>query len=272
MKKNTRVALLIATISWGPAAFAQTGYLALGDSIPFGLNPLLLPPLAPFSLDNFKGYPTSVASSLGLPLVNASRVAETSVSLISGLQSDRLPYPPWSPSYPVFVPYRGSQAVFAVNYLRANPNTRLVTISIGGNDLGVLQLKCGSNTLCILTNMGATLSLVAENLANLLRRIRQASDYDGPIVTLTYYAFNYQDAQTVLAFAALNSVLASVTLAHGGQVADGFGAFLAASAGHRGDACAAGLLVKLPNGTCDTHPSPEGHRVLAQAVLNAAKR
>jgi lysophospholipase L1-like esterase len=271
MKKLSRVALLFAGISIGSGAFAQSAYLALGDSIPFGLNPLLLPPTVPsFSLDNFKGYPVAVAAHLRVPLVNASRVAETSVSLISGLQTDRFPYPLWLPSYPVFVPYPNPQAVFAVNYLRANPRTRLVTISVGGNDLGVLQLKCAGNPVCILTNMGATLALVAENLANLLRRIRQSADYDGPIVTLTYYAFDYRDVQTTLALGALNSVLASVTLAHGGQVADGFGAFMVASNG--GDACAAGLLVKLPDGKCDTHPSPEGHRLLAQAVLNAARR
>jgi len=33
-----------------------------------------------------------------------------------------------------------------------------------------------------------------------------------------------------------------------------------------GSPCAAGLLIKLPDGTCNIHPSPAGHLLLAQAI------
>jgi hypothetical protein len=33
-----------------------------------------------------------------------------------------------------------------------------------------------------------------------------------------------------------------------------------------GDPCAAGLLIKLPDGTCNIHPSPAGHLLLARAI------
>ena len=36
-----------------------------------------------------------------------------------------------------------------------------------------------------------------------------------------------------------------------------------------GKTCAAGLLIELPDGTCDIHPSPKGHERLARAVLDA---
>jgi len=30
------------------------------------------------------------------------------------------------------------------------------------------------------------------------------------------------------------------------------------------------MLIRKPNGTCDIHPSPRGHELLADAVLDAA--
>ena len=70
----------------------------------------------------------------------------------------------------------------------------------------------------------------------------------------------------------LNQVVTEVTLAYGGTVADGFGAFAAASAAAGGNACAAGLLIPLPGGGCDIHPSLEGQRVLAEAIALALGR
>jgi hypothetical protein len=54
------------------------------------------------------------------------------------------------------------------------------------------------------------------------------------------------------------------------SIAKGFSSFgsLATLLGG-GDSCKAGLLYKLPDGTCDVHPSRFGHSVLATAVANA---
>ena len=51
-------------------------------------------------------------------------------------------------------------------------------------------------------------------------------------------------------------------------MADGFTAFGGPSLAHGGTPCAAGLLIKLPDGTCNIHPSPEGHELLAHAIAN----
>jgi hypothetical protein len=50
------------------------------------------------------------------------------------------------------------------------------------------------------------------------------------------------------------------------RVASGFDAFRTASAVYHGDACAAGLLIKLPSGGCDEHPSAVGQQVLAKTI------
>jgi hypothetical protein len=57
---------------------------------------------------------------------------------------------------------------------------------------------------------------------------------------------------------------------HTRLVADGFAAFEGPSAAFGGSACAAGLLIKLPDGTCNIHPSPAGHLLLAQAIEDVA--
>ncbi len=59
-------------------------------------------------------------------------------------------------------------------------------------------------------------------------------------------------------------MIISVTGAFKGSIADGFGAFQKGSP--TGDPCAAGLLIKLPDGTCNIHPSPAGHLLLAKAI------
>jgi hypothetical protein len=54
-------------------------------------------------------------------------------------------------------------------------------------------------------------------------------------------------------------------------VADGFTAFRLASLRSGGDPCAAGLLIALPGGGCDVHPTAAGHRVLAAALAVAVR-
>jgi len=43
----------------------------------------------------------------------------------------------------------------------------------------------------------------------------------------------------------------------------------AAAANDGGDACKAGLLIPLPEGGCDIHPSPKGRAVLVEAFRSA---
>jgi hypothetical protein len=100
--------------------------------------------------------------------------------------------------------------------------------------------------------------------------IRVQAKYQGPIVLLTYYAFNYSDPVQVGAFTALNGIASGIASGFGAKIADGFTAFLVATIPFGGDACAAGLLVKFADGTCDTHPSQAGQELLANTVLEAA--
>ena len=100
--------------------------------------------------------------------------------------------------------------------------------------------------------------------------IRDVAHYRGLLVALTYYSISYSDPAQVAGTEALNSAIASVTEKFGGKVADGFAAFERPSAAFGGSPCAAGLLIKLPDGTCNIHPSPAGHLLLARAIEDVA--
>jgi lysophospholipase L1-like esterase len=105
-----------------------------------------------------------------------------------------------------------------------------------------------------------------SHLETIFSRLRDDAGYAGPIVALTYYAPNYGNLTEDASLIALNQVLADVARDWDAKVANGFDAFLRASLAQTGDACAAGLLVSMPGGGCDAHPSLDGHRALAQTV------
>jgi lysophospholipase L1-like esterase len=246
-------------------------YLALGDSVPFGYNPLLVHPGV--NPDVFVGYP-QLASDLFRPqkkLFNASCPGETSTSLITGTRPDNGCQDYRQFIGPLHVAYAGSQLEYAKSYVAANPRTGLVTMMIGANDLFLLLDSCASSPDpdCIEDGLPGVLTTLASNLTTIYSALRQAG-FQGDLVAVTYYSLNYGDPLGTAVVTALDSTLAGVTTAFGGRVADGFGEFQAAAAAFGGNSCTAGLLIHLTPTTCDVHPSPAGAALLADAVRDAS--
>ena len=123
---------------------------------------------------------------------------------------------------------------------------------------------------CIVQGLPSLLATLRTNVRTIYASLR-AKGYRGDFVAVTYYSTNYADPIVTGAIAAVDVVLAGVTKAFGGTVADGFGTFAKAAAPYGGDTCAAGLLIRLTTTTCDIHPSPAGADLLASA-LYAAER
>jgi lysophospholipase L1-like esterase len=111
------LALLISMLALAaPAAAAQDEYVALGDSYTAGpLIPLQVPPFGCLKSNN--NYPNLTARELGLPLKDAS---------CSGAETEDMENPqnvsPDGPNPPQFD--------------RLTKKTRIVTLQIGGNDIG----------------------------------------------------------------------------------------------------------------------------------------
>jgi lysophospholipase L1-like esterase len=275
------LACVLALVTALPASATSEGsfnsnkYLALGDSVTFGYNPLLLaePGVNPSS---FVGYP-QLATDLFRPTLkvfNASCPGETSTSLITGQKPDN-GCQAFRAAIGLHVSYQGSQLKYAKKFVVTNPRTKFVSLMIGANDLFLLQDYCTTKfpkTIngCIIAGLPNLLSTLAKNLNTIYSSLR-AAGYKGDFVAMTYYSTDYRDTVVTGAVASIDGVLARVTKAYRGEVADGFGRFYLAAARFRGDTCAAGLLIRLPSGSCDVHPSPVGAALLASALYDAAR-
>lgn len=271
------VAILLAAVgglvSSGPAATAEANRpaLALGDSVVFGyitqagfdyVNP-----------NNFVGFPEHAAPQLHLNIANPSCPGETSGSLINiatrdnGCQAFRA-------TAPLHVAYSGSQLAYATNFIHHHRDTRMVTILVGANDAFLLQHDCLGNPACIQAGLPPVLANIGNNLDTIFLALKHAG-FHGVLVGLTYYSTDYTDPAGTGFAILLNNVIKAHTLAAGGVVADGFGAFQTAAstpfAG--GKTCKAGLLNATPDPaqqfTCDVHPSQSGQEILARAVSDA---
>ena len=254
---------------------ANGTYLALGDSVAFGYVPPEAVPAPNYLVaHSFVGYPQYLAQQLRIRVSNASCPGETSASmLVAGAQSNGCENSPGSPVgystlYPLHVQYQGTQMEYALHYLAAHKHTRLITIDIGANDAFLCQ-ETTADPCTSPVELAGVASEIAGNLGTIFHDLRVVAGYQGPIVVLTYYSLSYSDPATIAGSEFLNSVLSGVTLASGGIVADGFGAFEGPSLAFGGDPCAAGLLIKLPDGTCNIHPSAKGQQILAGAIASA---
>ena len=263
------LATVVALLAGGVASQADPGhpYLALGDSVSFGYitqagfeyrNP-----------DNFIGFPTYVGQALGMTPTNAACPGEATAGFSSSTGADngcRL----YKANFPLHTSYSGPQLAFATAFLNAHPNTKLVTIQLGANDLFLLENQCNGQQACIAAGLPAVLRTISTNMDGIYRAIRSAH-FHGRLIVVNYYSLNYSDAAGTGVTELLNQAITRQAQADGAIVADAFTAFEHAAASAGGQTCEAGLLNTTPGDqlTCDVHPSQSGQQLLAQAVENA---
>ena len=268
------VPVVPASATGASGSSPNNNYLALGDSVPFGYNPLLVTHGVDPSV--FVGYP-EVAATLFTPNLNVSNAScpgETSASLINGARPDNGCQDYRQYIGALHVSYTGSQFSYAESYLADNPRTKFVSLMIGANDLLLLQDSCVNASdvnACIIQGLPSLLVTLRAHLTTIYTGLR-AHGYHGDFVAVTYYSTNYADPIVTGAIAAVDVVLGGVTKVFGGKVADGFYAFAVAAAPYGGDTCAAGLLIRLTSSTCDIHPSQKGAALLASTVYMAERR
>jgi lysophospholipase L1-like esterase len=241
-------------------------YLALGDSVSFGYREATNRPTPNYKKPkSFRGFPEVIASDLGLKLHNASCPGETSGSFLNtanksnGCENSRGGGPGYRDAYPLHVKYARSQMRYAITFLKAHPNTKLVSLMIGAND----GLLCLQGKHC---NIGNVLTRVGKNVHTIMNGIRKVARYKGQIVIMNYYATDYRDPNARAQSLALNNVVDSAARPYHVRFAGGYGAFRKASAQTGGNNCAAGLLTILSGGGCGIHPSLAGQTLLASAA------
>ena len=236
---------------------SQTGwYLALGDSVAVGYQPGL-------GDDPRGGYVGHVLQALRTSapktqLRNLACDGETSTTWVSG---GKCAYE------------EGSQLAQALVFLRAHSSTtRLVTVTIGGNDL-IPCLPQADPMTCA----QAALGTLTANLAQSLTKVHTAApgakiivtNYYNPFLALWFTNPDRAALSTTLQ-TALNDTIASVTSAAGGATADVATAFKSTDTTLvRGVPTNVAMICQL-TWMCtnnDDHPNDAGHAVIATTVV-----
>jgi hypothetical protein len=254
-----------------PVEAQHRPYLALGDSVPFGF--ITQAGFEYINADNFVGFPRYIGQELKFRVSNAACPGETTSSFLSATGADngcRL----YRSQAPLHVRYTSTQMDFAKDFLARQPQTRLVTILLGADDLFLLEQACGGDPTCIAEGLPQVLATVSANMRTILSNLRGAG-FGGIIVVENYYSTDYSDAAVTGLTQLLNQALAAPALAQGAVVADVFTAFqvAASTAFAGGNTCRAGLLNALPQNqfACDVHPSQSGQALVARTVEGAYK-
>ena len=240
-------------------------YLALGDSVSFGfitnagfeyVNP-----------ENFVAFPNYVGQELKFSTNNAACPGETSGSFLSSAAPDD-GCRSYRSQVPLHVSYSSTQLDFAVSFVKAHPNTPLVSVGLGANDVLLLQAQCSDDPTCIALGLPQVLAAVETNVATVLGDFR-AAGFKGIVVVVNYYSVDYSDANQTAITAALNQALATAASTQDSTVvADVFTAFQGISASAGGHTCNVGLLNASPQDqfVCDIHPSQSGQKLIARIV------
>ncbi len=255
-------------------------YLALGDSVTFGYEESGVTPKPNYhDASSFVGYPEQIAKELRVKAINAACPGETSASLINrSAQSNGCENLPggaktgYRTQFPLHVHYRGSQLDFALGYLRAHPNVRLVSLMIGANDGFVCREVTADHCASPVAQRGV-LSTIAGNVKRILSAVRDRAHYRGQIVVVNYYSLSYAAAAITAQSNAINTSMDQAAKPFRVRIANGFNEFSLQARMFGGDPCAAGLLTRLSASppSCGIHPSYAGQALLAEALLKAIR-
>jgi lysophospholipase L1-like esterase len=259
-----------------PPVVTDSNYLAIGDSVTFGYREATNPPTPDYTnATNFVGYPEIVSAALDVRVANAACPGETSTSLIeANAQSNGCENSPTSPvgyrtAFPLHFSYKGTQLAYAIRYLLAHPDTRLVSLMIGANDGFLCQ---ETTTDGCASELPGVLKQVSANVTTILSALRTQGHYQGQLVIVNYYSLDYSSATANASSIGLNTAMDTAAKPFGARIADGYGLFQTAAAQAGGNSCTAGLLTTLSGGGCGVHPSVAGQALLAQAVEKAVLR
>jgi lysophospholipase L1-like esterase len=261
-----------------PPVTAGSDYLALGDSVTFGYEePGVVPAPDYHNAASFLGYPEQLGDELHLKVTNASCPGETSGSLVdAAAESNGCENTVGKPggyrvSYPLHVHYKGSQLAYALAYLRAHPDTTLVSLMIGANDLFICE-ETTKDGCASASEQGPVLAKISSNVHRMLAAIRGKAHYTGQLAIVNYYSLNYASAFYTNASEALNRAMDTAAKPFHAEIANGFGELKAAALHFGGNTCGAGLLTYLGKpGDCGVHPSYAGQALLAQALEKAIR-
>jgi hypothetical protein len=254
----------VASASAGGADARGQAYVALGDSIAFGYSPLLEDPWIPA---RFVGYPEIIEQQSGLSATNLACPGQTAQALISRSAVDNgcfdlRDFARRAGFSVLHADYRGTQLEAALDAVRSNAPPALISIQGGGNEISIC-IEPQNPRRCL----DDALPKVAASLRQAVAQLR-AAGYRGRVVLVGYHLVPGLEAP----LRRMNDVIGRAARQANVAFADAARPFDRYARQRGGDLCTSGLLIKLPDGTCDLHPSLTGQELYAQVVLDAASR
>jgi lysophospholipase L1-like esterase len=233
-------------------------YLALGDSIAYGIQPARVKPGARPS--DFTGYVDVFAARLralapGLEVVNYGCPGESTVTFARGRCPAR------ADGVELHDAYRGAQLKAALSFLRAHPGqVSPITLTLWGNDLFPLSAKG--------TRAPGAIASFASRLGGILKRLRAAAPDAEIIVTGAWNPEPDRFARAAPLYRALDAAIERAATESGARVADMFAAFNGPGTVRAQKRRLCALTFICAHG--DPHPNDAGYRAMADAFLAAS--
>ena len=272
-----RASELLDRGDWG-----TVDYLALGDSLPFGDNSFV-PYTVEARIDSsiFVGFGDYVGRwGFAGRYRNLACPGETTGSFIDNraLSAGCIIY---KEQIGLKTAYKVSQLDATLELIRKNPQMRLISLTIGGNDNFLLIKQCEEENpndqeglaRCVQSRFQPLLDSIKKNLAFIFKSIRGAG-FKGKLFLTNFYTKDYNDRAEVTSAIVGNLTYASTAIENQARPIDLFLPFGAAALWHQGIVCETGLLIKNVDGAepaCDVHYSDVGARLVAKIILDQSK-
>jgi lysophospholipase L1-like esterase len=245
----------------------QRYYLALGDSIAYGIQPAKVRAgLPPSGFDT--GYVDVFAARLRrlaprIRIVNYGCPGESTETFIAGGC-------PWlAGRRRLHDTFAGPQLDAALAFLRAHRGqVSPITLTLWANDVAELSDACKGNLACLRTRAPRALAQFGSRLTSILRRLRAASPKAEIIVTGAWNDDVAELRQTDPLVHSLDTTMAGVAARAGARFAEIFPTFNPTGSLAREKARICALTFICSEG--DGHPTNAGYRAIAVAVLAAS--
>jgi lysophospholipase L1-like esterase len=242
-------------------------YLALGDSIAYGIQPAKaergLPPSGYRTgyVDVFAKQLRQVAPKI--QVVNYSCPGESTVTFVRGGC-------PWlAEGKKLHDPYRGTQMAAALAFLAAHRGqVSPITIHLWGNDIDPVAEACKGDFACIKKRAPAALRTLEARLGDILARLRTAAP-TADIVVNGAWNFNVDDlAKTDPIFRSIDAAIRRASMGAKARVVDLYSVISPQGnvARQKARICAYTFICSRD----DPHPTDAGHRAIAGAVWAAS--
>lgn len=242
-------------------------YLALGDSIAYGIQPDKVDAgLPPSGFDT--GYVDVFAARLraldpSIRVVNYGCPGESTVTFTAGGC-------PWlTGGRRLHDAFRGSQMSAALAFLEAHRGkVSPITVTLWANDVAALSAACRDSLACVQARAPQALSAFASRLSSILRNLRAAAPAAEIIVTGAWNNNVAQLAKTNALYRSLNAAIARAAAGARARFAETLAVFNPAGGieGEKSRICAFTFTCAQDDG----HPTNAGYRAIAAAVLLAS--